>query len=276
MALKAAAAVALIACAASPAWASGVRDAQAAYDAGHYAEARRLWEEGAAAGDPASQLGLGLLCDLGQGGPRDPACALRWYRAAAEAGLPDAEFNTGVLLDAGDGVPRNATQAALWYGRAAAHGNHRAQYDLGLLYASGDGVPRNLDQAEAWFTAAQALPAASARLAALRRSARPALPVDAEAQPRAARIAAPGDGGAVAAPDGVELVWTAPPQPMPVRYFVQVTTPDATREMFADTVAETAVLAKVSAPGRYAWRVFTVAPERRAYAASDWATFEVR
>lgn len=265
--------------------------AQQAYAAGRYNEARRLWTAQAEAGDPAAQLSLGSLYDLGQGVPRDPAVAYGWYRLAAAAGEPAAEFNVAAMYDSGDGVTRNTAEAALWYGRAAAHGNRRAQYNLGQLYAAGDGVPRNLDQAEAWFRAAAPdLPAAAERLAALRRAGearpRPPAPADAAHPIGTARPAIPMNGdvipalaGAPGAAGTVELVWVSPAQPVPVRFFVQLLAldPIEPREVFATYLDETATLATLDrVPGRYAWRVYAVGRNLGHYAASEWNQFQVR
>ena len=267
-------------------------EAQQAYAAGRYDVARQLWSAQAEAGDPAAQLGLGSLYDLGQGVPRDPATAYAWYRRAAASGSPAAEFNVAAMCDSGDGMPRDTAEAALWYGRAAAHGNRRAQYNLGQLYAAGDGVPRNPDQAEAWFrAAAAALPAAAEKLAALRRAGgearpRPPVPADAGRPIEAAQPVAPADGDvvpAVASAPGaapmVELVWVSPAQPVPVRFFVQLLAldPIEPREVFATYLDETATLATLDqVPGRYAWRVYAVGRNLGHYAASEWNQFEVR
>ena len=267
-------------------------EAQRAYVAGQYDVARRLWTAQAEAGDPAAQLSLGTLYDLGQGVPRDPAVAYGWYRRAAVAGEPAAEFNVAAMRDSGDGVPRNVAEAALWYGRAAAHGNRRAQYNLGQLYAAGDGVPRNPDQAEAWFrVAAPDLPAAAERLAALRRAGsevrpRSPAPMDVARPIEAAQPAAPMNGDVLPALAGapgtagvVELVWVSPAQSVPVRFFVQLLAldPIEPREVFATYLDETATLATLDrVPGRYAWRVYAVGRNVAHYAASEWSQFQVR
>ncbi len=268
---------------------SALNDAERAYAAQRYAEARRLWTPLAEAGDHQAQLGLATLHDLGQGLPRDAAAAYAWYLRAAQDGVPRAEFNVAVMLDSGDGTTRDRAGAAVWYARAAAHGNHRAQYNLGQLYAAGQGVPRNLDQAEAWFQAAAAeLPAAAGKLAQLRRRTPSRKPAEAEDQSLLpVQLAAPADGEAVpglAAAEGavVELVWTAPAQPAAARFFVQVLaigvagSAAETREVFSTYLDETAVLAPVARPpGRYAWRVYTVARDLGRYVASEWARFSV-
>lgn len=278
----------LLATGAAPA-SSDLSEAQRAYAAGQYEVARRLWTAQAEAGDPAAQLGLGTLYDLGQGVPRDPAVAYDWYRRAAVAGFPAAEFNVAAMCDTGDGVPRNVAEAAVWYGRAAAHGHRRAQYNLGQLYAAGDGVPRNPEQAEAWFRAAAAdLPAAAERLAAMRRAGgearpRPPSPADAARPLEAALLVAPADGDVIpvlaGAANVVELVWTSPAQPVPVRFFVQLLALDSVEphEVFATYLDETATLAMPDrVPGRYAWRVYAVGRSLAHYAPSEWSQFQVR
>lgn len=265
-------------------------EAQRAYAAGQYDQARRLWEKRAEAGDTRADLGLATLYDLGQGVPRDSATAYRWYRRAAEAGESDAEFNVAVMRDTGDGAPRDTADAALWYGRAAAHGNRRAQYNLGQLYAAGDGVPRNPNQAETWFRdAAESLPAAAEKLAAMARSGRARLPAAADESTGTlapAQPIAPADGstvpplaGMAGAANMVELVWAAPPQAVPTRFFVQLLALDAggTHEVYASYLDESATLAPLQlVPGRYAWRVYSVTRDVKHYAASDWQRFQVR
>jgi hypothetical protein len=259
---------------------------QSAYRAGHYREARALWAPRAAAGDPAAELGLGEIYDFGEGVPRDARAAYHWYRQAAQAGLVAAAFDVAVMCDTGDGRKRDPAEAALWYARAAARGDHRAQYNLGMLYETGDGVPRNLAIARAWFRAAAALPAAGRQLAQMHGARHATLDPDVA------------NGGDVAIPGtmlrpahgttiesarddpSVALVWSAPAQTAPVRFFVQVLalvpgTPP--REVFATYADRTAVLAPLpSLRGRYAWRVYAVTQNGRGYAASDWARFQVR
>ena len=194
-----------------------------------------------------------------------PAVAL--YRRAAEAGLPEAEFNVGVMLDSGRGTATDVAQAATWYARAAMHGNRRAAYNLGQLYEAGEGVPRNPELARAWFAASD-LAAARAHLAD-----RPA-----QAPPGAGRSAPspvfPGDGASTeAAVGGVELVWTAQPQPEPVRFFVEIRQlgPSGSREVFSSFSDTSGIFAPLQeARGPYAWRVFTIARQGGNYEKSAW------
>jgi hypothetical protein len=66
---------------------------------------------------------------------------------------------------------------------------------------------------------------------------------------------------------------------VPVRFFVQLLALDPAgppREVFAAYLDETATLAPLArAPGRYAWRVYSVSRDLRHYAASEWQRFQV-
>jgi Sel1 repeat len=176
--------LAALAADAGAAAADTVRDGQRAYVHRHFEEARRIWTPLAEAGDAEAQVSLGLLFDLGQGVPEDPATAYKWYRRAAEAGLAKAQFNVAVMEDSGVVGPRNPVAAARWYAKAAAHGHLRAQYNLAQLYSSGDGVPRDIAEAKAWYRVAAhgGLTAAADKLAEIERDAPPG-PTLAEAMP---------------------------------------------------------------------------------------------
>ena len=275
-----------LAAAAGAAEAANFEDGQRAYDAGRFEEARSTWAPLAEAGDANAQVGLGLLLDLGRGVPRDAAKAYTWYRRAADAGVARALFNVAVMHDSGIGVARDTTQAATWYARAAARGHGRAQYNLAQLYASGDGVPRNVEQAIVWYRAAAdgGLEAAVTKLADLeaRRAGSP--PESAQAtgrllpvtpvEPVAGRLTA-ADGGRPTA----ELVWIAPPQPGPVRFFVELLAvePEGWRELYAGYSTQSAVLVQLDpAVTQYAWRAYTVAEDDDHYTVGDWVRFAMK
>ena len=58
-----------------------------------YAEAQRLFEQGAALGNAACMNGLGVLYHDGNGVPRDLHVAHHWYAKAAALGDPQARQN---------------------------------------------------------------------------------------------------------------------------------------------------------------------------------------
>jgi len=82
---------------------------------------------------------------------KDPAAAVKWWRAAADQGDAPSQFNLGVAYAGGQGVTQNAMEAAKWY-RSAADRNHTAaQVNLGTMYEQGRGVARNRGEAIRWL-----------------------------------------------------------------------------------------------------------------------------
>ena len=230
-----------------------------------------------AASDAQATFDLGLRYDSADHVPGNAARALHAYEQAAAAGLPIAEFNAGVLFDAGRGIPRDPRQAATWYARAASNGYARAQYNLAQLYATGDGVPRNPAQASRWFATA-----AQSGLAAAHRDH--AAAADPRSEITGPDLVAP-DGLAAAvitapagSPPHVELVWLAPPQRAPSRFFVSVQSsgPSGRHDVFAASTELSAVhLPLPAGAGTYVWRVYAIADGGPHYAASAWAQFTV-
>lgn len=247
-------------------------DGWTAFEAKRYADAVRLWIPAAEAGDSAAQFRLGVAYDLGQGVAADPVKACEWYRRAGAAGQAAAAFNAAVLYDSGRCGSRRPDLAALWYARAAGMGHGRAQFDIAQMYAVGDGVPRNPEVAAAWFRAA----AANGISAAVNRP-QPAPRTEPPGQPIAVTQASLDDMRPAAGGPAV-LVWTAPPQSGPVRFFVEVAAlrPEGPREVLARYVEESAVQVTLPADGReFAWRVLTVGNEAPHYAAAPWQLIQV-
>jgi len=54
----------------------------------------------------------------------------------------------------GQGVPKDPKEALKWFRMAAQQGNGRAQFNLATLYTNGEGAPQNLARALVWFNAA--------------------------------------------------------------------------------------------------------------------------
>ncbi len=274
----------LIACAAlglaAAARADPVDEARRADTAHDFSRARQLWLPLARAGNAEAAFQLGLLDDLGEGGPEDATAAYRWFRKAAAAGDPAAQFNVAVMDDSGRGTAHDTGAAAEWYARAAVRGNRRAQYNLALLYSDGDGVPRNPELARAWFrlAASNGLPAAAQKLdgpAAVGGS--PASGRQRSDVLRPAGAVAPRDG-VVVAPDmdgRIEIVWSAPGASLPVRYFLEVAARDGTpAELYAGYLDVSAALVRLDrAHHAYAWRVYTVCARTASYAVSSWNAF---
>lgn len=244
-----------------------------AYLAGHPDDAVRVWQAEAGAGDKDASFGLGVAYDLGQGVAPDARLACRFYTEAAERGHMAAAFNTAVMHDSGRcGNGRQADLAALWYGRAAAAGMGRAQFNLAQLYAAGDGVPRNPAVAAAWYRAAAAngIPAAANRGGGARHTGGqgPLLPVV---------PVFPNPAQPVSSAEGATLVWTAPDEPEPAQFFLEIyaLTPSGPVEVGGQFLDVTAT--HVSLPPdatRFTWRVLTVSTDPPRYAVGPWCDFE--
>ncbi len=195
------------------------------------------------------------------------------YLRAAKAGLPQAQFNVAVMLDSGRGVASNINQAALWYARAAAHGDRRAAYNMGQLYETGQGVPQNHQMARAWF-AASGLAASAAHL------------VDGPHKIsgrgvtlKTPELIAPAEGtNIVAETGGLVMVWASTPQPVSVKYYVELRSLDASgsHEVFSRMVQTSSVFATLPREsGNYAWRVLVIADETGSYLPSEWLRFNI-
>jgi TPR repeat protein len=157
----------------------------AAYDAGDYEKAYRIWSA-ISDQDLAAMRNLAMMLRTGQGVKKDPEAAERMYARAAQAGLPTAQADLADMLLKGEAGPPNP-RAALPLLQAAAAANHPiAQYELAQMYETGqDGlVPKDLETARNLYAAAagHGMKEAAERLAILGPPAAPAAPA---ASPRA-------------------------------------------------------------------------------------------
>ena len=89
-------------------------------------QARKHYEDAAAAGYPLSLSNLGVLYMNGEGVQRSPEVAANLFRQGAEKGDPTAMFfYAGCLVD-GVGLQKDTKAAAEWFRRSAHAGNARA------------------------------------------------------------------------------------------------------------------------------------------------------
>src|SRR3984957_13249052 len=137
----------------------------------NYVEAARWYGKAVAAGEPIAMVDLGWLYETGHGVARDYAEAVRLYEAAAKAGVPAGMNNLGLLYMYGKGVARDYAEAKRLFEQGAALGEASAMNSLGAIYNEGDGVPRNVTMARQWFEKAAALgnPEAKQNLKGMRR-----------------------------------------------------------------------------------------------------------
>jgi TPR repeat protein len=137
-----------------PVWAQDLDPAKKAFMLGDYATAKKLWLEGAQAGDPEAMNNLGILYNKGLGVDQDIATAVQLYTRAANLGYPNAQFNLANLYYDGNGIKRDLREAARWYAAAAQGGHTLSQFYLAEMYASGEGVKKNETEALRWYAAA--------------------------------------------------------------------------------------------------------------------------
>jgi hypothetical protein len=125
----------------------------AAYDAGDYDKARRIWQPLAEKGDVRSQRGMGKLYEKGRGVERDFATAFKWYRPAAEKGDAESQYRLSVGYGYGlGGVKKDEAKAMEWLRKAAENGQKRAQRSLAKGYEDGlNGLPRDPEKAKYWY-----------------------------------------------------------------------------------------------------------------------------
>lgn len=118
----------------------------------NYAEAIKLYREGAELGSASAQVHLGEMYLWGLGIRKDPRQALQWYDTAAKQGYPLAYNKIADLYYDGNGVPQDYAKAAEHYRHAAGLGLPRAQHAMGVMSADGKGMARNAQAAKDWYT----------------------------------------------------------------------------------------------------------------------------
>lgn len=129
--------------------ASRFDEGSAAYDAGDYPTAYRIWSQLAEENDLAAMRNTAQLLRQGKGVQKDSRRAFKLYLDAAEKNLVTAMANVGDMYLAGEGTERNPQAAAAWYARAATAGLSIAQVKMADLYEQGIGVDRDPARARA-------------------------------------------------------------------------------------------------------------------------------
>ena len=129
----------------------------AAYDAGDFANAYRIWSS-ITDEDIAAMRNVAMMRRTGTGTEKDPVGAVEMYQRAADAGLPTAQAG-----------PPNVARALPLLEAAAAANHPIAQYELAQLYETGNQVPQDMTAARNLYAAAAShgMKVAADRLAAL-------------------------------------------------------------------------------------------------------------
>jgi len=143
-------------------FASGV----AAYDAGDYQKAFKIWWE-LRYEDLAAMRNLGMMLRKGVGTEKDPRKAEEIYLRAAEVGMPTAQADLADMYIKGELGDPDLAAALPLLARAAAANHPGAQFQLGEFYETGAPplVPQDLEKARELYAAAarSGMPEAIAR-----------------------------------------------------------------------------------------------------------------
>jgi uncharacterized protein len=134
------------------------------------AEAMAAWRKAADKGSTSAMVELGVLYGTGTGVARDEAQARKLFERAAQAGNPRGVSNLAALGDGGSSDPARARELL----SKAAETNAEAQYQLGMMLAEGKGGTQDDAAARALFekAAAQNHPAALERMGAFTQAGR--------------------------------------------------------------------------------------------------------
>lgn len=114
-------------------------------------EAVRWYHMAAQQGYMVAQFALGICYRMGMGVSQSDQQAVKWYRMAAQQGHSDAQNNLAACCRKGIGTPRDEAEAVRWYLEAAKRGHQVAQYNLALCYRYGTGVKKDEKQAVEWY-----------------------------------------------------------------------------------------------------------------------------
>ena len=117
------------------------------------AQARKLFERAAQAGNPR---GVSNLAALGGGGAADPARARDLLSKAAETNA-EAQYQLGVMLAEGNGGTQDDAAARALFEKAAAKNHPAALERMGAFAQAGRGGPKDAEAAKAYYQRAAAL-----------------------------------------------------------------------------------------------------------------------
>jgi TPR repeat protein len=133
----------------------GVLYANGAGVAKDEAQARKLFERAAEAGNP---LGVSNLAAMSGGsGAADPAKARAMLTKAAEANSAEAEYQLGMMMADGSGGAKDETGARALFEKAAAQNHPGALLWMGVLTESGRGGPKDQSAAKTFYQRSAAL-----------------------------------------------------------------------------------------------------------------------
>jgi TPR repeat protein len=110
----------------------------AAWQSGHYADAIKAAQAGAAKGDANAEALLGRAYYLGTGVPRNYATALTWLNKAVAQNNADAKFFLGLMYEHAAGVSQDIPKAMQLFDSAAAQGQRYAEMEAKGMRMQGE------------------------------------------------------------------------------------------------------------------------------------------
>jgi uncharacterized protein len=117
------------------------------------AQARKLFERAAAAGNPR---GISNLAALGGGASADPVQTRSLLAKAGETN-PEAQYQLGLMIADGVGGPKDDVTARALFGKAAAQNHPGALERMGAFAQEGRGGDKDATAAKAYYEKAAAL-----------------------------------------------------------------------------------------------------------------------
>ena len=129
------------------------------------AQARKLFERAAAAGNPRGVSNLAALG--GDSTPSDPARSRELLAKAAETNA-EAQYQLGLMLADGTGGPKDDAGARALFEKAAAQNHPGALEQMGVFAEGGRGGPKDVEAAKTYYQRAADLGEENAK-AALKR-----------------------------------------------------------------------------------------------------------
>jgi len=110
--------------------------AYAAYKAGNYLEAKRIWQGLAEKGNTTAMINLANMFQQGQGVTENQRHALSYVEEAAQLGDKRAQYELGTAYESGITLNRNIEQAAYWLKKSAENGSPDGQFAYAVLLAT--------------------------------------------------------------------------------------------------------------------------------------------
>jgi TPR repeat protein len=120
------------------------------------AQARKLFERAAEAGNPRGITNLAALSDTG-GTPSDPVRARALLAKAADSNSAEAQYQLGLMMADGIGGPKDDIGARGLFEKAAAQNHAGALTQMGVFAQSGRGGVQDSNAAKTYYEKAAAL-----------------------------------------------------------------------------------------------------------------------